>query len=734
MLYTFLVPSGSIFAQGDNPLIDAVPREVLQNNHYSDSEEDVITVNGYDDFNIGIDDAEVHVSQNPLNPLQYFGAYNINGAWRTYDGYGWTHSSPPFGTSPAGDPCTGYDGAGNLYYETMYGGISGCKVIRSTDNGATWTTAVTSIAGADKNWMAADQTTGPYANYLYTSMTNLDLTGQNFARSTDYGATWTQTYSLSSGAVPGSMVCVGPNGSIDGGAVYLVANRGTTFASTYGFYVSTDGGSTFTLKSNQNFAGYVGTNVGGRNTVQYMRTRPYPFITADQSNGTYRGRLYLIYASNNPAGNGNKPDIFCRYSTDQGATWSAAITVNDDAPSTGNHQWHPATWCDIQTGRLFVSWMDSRDTPTSDSAYIYASYSDDGGLTWAPNQRVSNQKMKICASGICSPGSANYMGDYFSMISDNNQSLIMWTDFRSNNLGSYAGYFPDFGMTVSPNTVIIPQNGGSETVDVSVPDVKLFSNDAIFSATVSPTPPSGTITLDFPGGNIINSFPGMVQLRIQTSGNVTLGNYTITVKGQGPNGTPVHLRTVSIDVIVPVELASFSASTDKNDVILSWYTATETNNQGFEIQRKTDGQFQRIGFVPGKGTTTETQNYLFKDEDLLSGSYTYRLKQMDFDGSFSYSDEVKIEINQPDVFYLGQNYPNPFNPSTNIKYSIPQDENVTLKVFDILGKEVTTLVNGYQQAGTFDVVFNGSNLASGVYYYQLKAGDLTSTKKLMLTK
>jgi len=529
-------------------------------------------------------------------------------------------------------------------------------------------------------------------------------------------------------------MCVGPNGSTDGGAVFVVTNSGSTFASTYTFYLSTDGGSTFTLKSSNNFAGYVGTSVSGRHTVQYMRTRPYPFITADQSTGTYRGRLYLVYAKNNPAGNGNKPDILCRYSTDQGSTWSAPITVNDDVPSTGNHQWHPATWCDKLTGRLYASWMDTRDTPTSDSAFIYASYSDDGGVTWAPNQRVSNQKMRICAPGVCNAGSANYMGDYFSMISYDNQALIMWTDFRSNNFGSYAGYFPDYAMTVSPNTVIIPQNGGSELVDVAVPDVKLYSTSAIFSATVSPTPPTGTITLDFPGGNTINSFPGMVQLRIQTSGSVTLGNYTITVEGQGPNGPPVHRREVSLDVIIPVELASFSASTDKNNVVLTWYTATETNNQGFEIQRKTDGQYQKIGFVPGKGTTTETQNYIFRDEDLLSGSYTYRLKQLDFDGSFAYSDEVEVEITQPEVFYLGQNYPNPFNPSTNIEYSIPQDGNVSLKVYDILGKEVATLVNEYQQAGTFDVVFNGANLASGVYYYQLTAGDLTSTKKLMLTK
>ncbi len=110
----------------------------------------------------------------------------------------------------------------------------------------------------------------------------------------------------------------------------------------------------------------------------------------------------------------------------------------------------------------------------------------------------------------------------------------------------------------------------------------------MFSAIVTPTPPSGSITVDFPGGNIINTFPGSTDLRIQTSGDVTLGSYTITVQGTGPGGLPpIHRRTITLDVIVPVELVSFSAATDKNDVVLSWNTATETNNRGFEIQRKT---------------------------------------------------------------------------------------------------------------------------------------------------
>lgn len=722
--------SGHIIAQGDNPLVDAVPSVWVPANYHSDSEEDVITINGYDDFNLGIDFAEPHLSQNPLNPLQYFGAYNTNGAWRTSDGHNWTSSSPNFGASPNGDPITTYDGAGNLYYETMVGSVTGCRVIRSTDNGATWTTGVVAVAGQDKNWMVADQTSGPNSGNIYTGMTP-----GNFARSTNLGASWTTTNTFSTQNLPGFMVCIGPNGSTDGGNVFVVTNSGSAFASTYTFYLSTNGGLNFTLKSAQNFSNYVGTNIGGRNSVQNMRTRPYPFIVADQSTGTYRGRLYLVYASNNPSGNANKPDIFCRYSTDQGTTWSSAVTVNDDVPSTGNHQWHPSIWCDVGSGRLFVKWMDTRDTPTSDSAYIYASYSDDGGVTWAQNQRISNQKMRINCTSCPGGGTPRYQGDYDAIISSDNQSLMMWTDFRNNNFGSFVGYFPDFAMTVAPNSVIIPNSGGQEIVTVSVPGVKLYSSDAVFTATVSPTPPNGNITLDFPSGNTISSFPASIPLSIQTSGNVTLGSYTITIQGTGPGGAPpVHRRTITLDVIVPVELTSFAAASDKNDVILTWNTATELNNQGFEIQRKITGEFERVGFVEGRGTTTEAQNYLFRDKDLLSGNYTYRLKQTDFDGSFAYSDEVEIEISQPNVFYLGQNYPNPFNPSTNIKYSIPADGNVTLKIYDILGEEVSTLVNEFQQAGTFDVVFDGSNLSSGVYYYQLTSGELTSTKKMMLTK
>ena len=173
----------SVFAQVDNPNIDNIPPVWRENVIYSDSEEGVITDDdGFDNYYLGEDFAEPHLTQNPINPKQFFGAYNINGAWRTIDGYDWIHSTPNFGTSVAGDPVTAYDGAGNLYYENMYGSISGCKVVRSNNNGATWTAAITAISGNDKNWMAADQTSGPYANYIYTTMTP-----GNFARTTNNG-------------------------------------------------------------------------------------------------------------------------------------------------------------------------------------------------------------------------------------------------------------------------------------------------------------------------------------------------------------------------------------------------------------------------------------------------------------------------------------------------------------------------------------------------------------------
>jgi hypothetical protein len=211
--------------------------------------------------------------------------------------------------------------------------------------------------------------------------------------------------------------------------------------------------------------------------------------------------------------------------------------------------------------------------------------------------------------------------------------------------------------------------------------------------------------------------------------------------------------TMTIDNAVPVELLSFNAKMIDENVVLNWSTATETNNSGFQIEKrqksdvKGQTEFSSVGFINGKGTTTEKTFYSFTDKNNKPGTFLYRLKQTDFDGTFSYSNEIEVEVSAPKDFALYQNYPNPFNPSTKIKYAIASPNlskgealiKVSLIIYDVLGNEVVTLVNEEQSAGNYEVDLNigqlgKTSLTSGVYFYRLNAGSFISTKKLMLLK
>ncbi|WP_337866977.1 T9SS type A sorting domain-containing protein [Ignavibacterium sp.] len=199
---------------------------------------------------------------------------------------------------------------------------------------------------------------------------------------------------------------------------------------------------------------------------------------------------------------------------------------------------------------------------------------------------------------------------------------------------------------------------------------------------------------------------------------------------------------LNFDFPVPVELVSFSANVSNNSVALNWVTASELNNSGFEVQRSVISNpngmrnldWQSIGFVNGNGTTSESNSYSFIDDNLSIGKYAYRLKQIDLDGSFTYSNEIDVDLGLPLSFSLNQNYPNPFNPSTSIKYQVSSISNVSLKVYDVLGKEVVTLVNQIQPAGNYEVSFNASSLTSGIYFYKLQAASFSQTKKMLLLK
>jgi hypothetical protein len=191
--------------------------------------------------------------------------------------------------------------------------------------------------------------------------------------------------------------------------------------------------------------------------------------------------------------------------------------------------------------------------------------------------------------------------------------------------------------------------------------------------------------------------------------------------------------------IIPVELTSFTASVIGNEVTLNWRTATEVNNYGFQVEKNSGAGFVEVGFVPGAGTTSEPQLYTFTDAGLRAGEYYYRLKQMDYDGSFEYSNVVVAEVTTPSVFVLEQNYPNPFNPMTTIGFSLAADSRVSLKIFNALGQEVTSLVKGNMTQGFHEVVFDAAELNSGVYFYRLDATGIdgqtfSQVRKMLLTK
>ena len=196
---------------------------------------------------------------------------------------------------------------------------------------------------------------------------------------------------------------------------------------------------------------------------------------------------------------------------------------------------------------------------------------------------------------------------------------------------------------------------------------------------------------------------------------------------------------IYFDGFIPVELTSFAASVNDGEVTLSWSTSTETNNQGFDVERNSGNGFEKIGFVAGFGTSTENHSYSYVDGSLQEGSYTYRLKQIDYAGTFEYSDVIEVDVTVPKVFALEQNYPNPFKPSTKIKFSLASDSKVTLTVFDVLGQEVANLIRGNLAAGSYEIDFNASNINSGVYFYRIDATgvegtNFTSVKKMIVTK
>jgi hypothetical protein len=356
-----------------------------------------------------------------------------------------------------------------------------------------------------------------------------------------------------------------------------------------------------------------------------------------------------------------------------------------------------------------------------------------GGVTWDSTGLFLPQVGTEAGwnNALYVDGSTIYFGTNNSKVYYSNNNGTSWTAQTMPLTNSFGVWFnsPSVGL-VSGSTqgIVVTTNGGTSWSTVTIPS----GSGTIYSVTGF-----GDQWYYMRGTNIVGSTNnGGVWTTAYTA---TAGTYLCMVKARSGDVSWACRNnggiTKGTNVGLPVELVSFLAIVSNGNVNLNWSTATELNNQGFEIERRlSEGQFITIGHVNGNGTTTERKEYSFTDAAVQSGSYSYRLKQIDFNGAYEYSNEIFVNVTAPLEFTLDQNYPNPFNPATTINFSLAEPSFVKLAIFNLLGEEVEVLKNEYMNAGSFNVSFNASSLPSGMYLYKIETAQYSSVRKMLLMK
>jgi hypothetical protein len=332
-------------------------------------------------------------------------------------------------------------------------------------------------------------------------------------------------------------------------------------------------------------------------------------------------------------------------------------------------------------------------------------------------------------------------GDYSMVCIDPDDNMSMWGFMgycdANNSYGVRA-----VKLLAPPPPPLTSANPPS--VNIGQPSVNVIITGTPVSGEGFYDPGSGfanRISASINGGVIVNSVtynsPTQVTLNISTM-SASTGGKTVTITN--PDGQSSS-SSVIFDTPLPVVLSSFNSSISNRDVTLYWSTELEINNKGFDIERKNfnqagdNSQWQKIAFISGKGNSNIPQNYQFTDKKLNSGKYNYRLKQIDYNGSYEYFNlSNDILIGTPLYNELSQNYPNPFNPITKIDYAVVNEGHVNITIYDISGREVMQIVNESKTPGFYTVSFDASALASGVYFYRLTASSFTQIRKMLVVK
>jgi hypothetical protein len=331
-------------------------------------------------------------------------------------------------------------------------------------------------------------------------------------------------------------------------------------------------------------------------------------------------------------------------------------------------------------------------------------------------------------------------GDYSFISVDPNDNMTMWAVHgycsSANIWGVYAAQ-----LKAPPPAAISGTNPSSLTPGNPSLNVNVYGTSSNGSGFYDPgSGYQNRLTASITPGVIVNSVtyvsPTQVDLNVNTTGmSAYHGDNPFTLIITNPDG-----QISTYDSPLPVNLQSYTYRINSRNVLLKWKTIQEINNSGFDIERKNVSnkngtEFGKIGFINGKGTTNNTSDYSFEDRNVQSGKYKYRLKQIDYNGNYEYFElNGEVTVGAPKKFDLSQNYPNPFNPVTKINFDLPEDGKVNLRIYDMLGREVATLINEIKTAGYYTLNFDASKLSTGMYFYRLSTGNYSAIKKMAVIK
>ena len=453
----------------------------------------------------------------------------------------------------------------------------------------------------------------------------------------------------------------------------------------------------FLVKYNSSGVIQWGASAGGSNSGEEGKA-----VACDANGNSYITGMFVdtaAFGNTTLIGNGNSDIFIAKYNPQGVLVWAksaggpnADIGYAIDVDDNGNLY----VGGNIDSLATFGSTTIKVNADSMTDAFV-AKYDTDGNFKWVI--LVGGQDNDNCTKVIAdAEGNCLAFGNFKTTASAGAKfgNLVL--------TATSSGFDDIYFMKVSPSSEILwaKQAGGSDL-------------DKITEATINAK------------GNILVTGYYKGYMKIGSDSLVSVGNEDIFLTQIGNN-------------VVPVELISFTANFQQGKISLNWSTSTEKNNYGFEIQRSNDNlAFVKIGFITGNGTVTEKKDYSLVDGNINAKKYYYRLKQIDLDGTFTYSNVIEVGTQFPEKFELLQNYPNPFNPATNISFTLPADSRVTLSVFNILGELVETLINKELTAGRHNVVFDASKYVSGVFIYKLNSfqnngSNYSSVKKMIVTK